>query len=494
MKRRDFNKAIVISAGVLIAPKSILSKPKKIEELSLGYNESLKKARSLFLGNDINAAVELYQKCIFDKPACIQAYDGLLKIFNAQADQESGFILIRNAYINNPTSHLIADRYANYLVQISVGNNKIFSSLDHSELGGHPLDVALDVWEKAYKASGKEYLVERMKYFSNIQSSFNRHTKSGTNNTFSFHNERQLKKEFPHRISGKSNWKDVPSESLKQSIAKFEAKLTSTLGDEQKRQLSFETKKAYHALLKIELKEKNWQSVESICKAILNLEETDTQAYAILKRLYNRKKKYVKLVKLTKRHIEIDDTFQARLGYAKAVIRAIKNEAIPLKEIKPVFDFFVEERSKEIRSPKRRLLVGLGLVKCYRLKDQKAKAKEELDTMLIDLRTYENHHSYTLAVVNQYVDYMIDKGNTGRAINVIKFMMHEESSFDYESNESELKTSIESVEYKLVAITPLMHKLAKVYRADGKSAKANKVYKRILEIAPNDRVATRLIS
>lgn len=488
--RREFLRTALISSAVLFVPfspfkvlagskSSIFSNEEDLYKLAL-------EAKELFFKRQYAESESIYLRIIELKPAEIEFYDGLKKVYAAQNNDLLIAELYRNGWLANKNNSIFCAKFANELAKLSLGNKKHASEFVTKYGAENILDESISL------------LNESLTYNPN-----NSFANDALNRTIKSRNSIYEAKANGHKIYRKKKWKKNPSfhnlsESditIKIENLKNKSRRTLYFDDEiacREENLTIAEKKLHRALYKKSIQIKDLHSAEQHALKIYELDKNDSQSIGDLRKIYSKQKDFKKLVDFSREVLRNKDDFWSRVALAKSLRKAYEHDGSYqyLNESISIYNYLKDNWAGEFDSID--LTIYDGLANCFRLNNEFTKALEMYNYIDNNIDTEKRYIKNTICIGKAKV--YSQQGRYDDAIQLIEQQLSRNINTSYKPNRhrERLKTRKNIQLNEEVEDITLYTFLAKAHHKKGDSATSRHYYYKINQLQPKDKNAEKL--
>src|SRR5690606_4491299 len=317
--------------------------------------EKAKLAKEYFFKKEYQQSEKLYLECITLAPADIRFYDNLQNVYSAQGKRLLCVELFKNGLIANPNKIDFYDRSARSLMRLELGYPKIAEQYRNQINSPSLLEDAKQIYDQAIQIdpSAKFLEVGKQKVVKKIDSN------ALTTNYWTskeHKKERKLNRNFHN-----SRYDKLTNEELLAKLEEFDKKRRNTLYFDNKQKtreknIVKEKKKIYKLLIINVKKERQLQEAILYANQLYTIDNKDTFAVKILKRLYIETNNYTELINFQRKHNEFEYTVYSHLGLMYA---------LNLKYEKEIYDVNLLNESIDVGED---LYKNWGLIKNLKVK------------------------------------------------------------------------------------------------------------------------------
>jgi ribosome-binding factor A len=294
--RRKFVSTLILSSiGVsFVSPlfaKNLLFKPFLAEDIDIP--KKLKEAADFRKKKNFQAAEQIYQEVIAQKPDEIRAYDGLKKVILQQDNNDLQKVLdmYASGLTNNPQNAAFYERTATQYASIAQGNKKIARQLGNPE---DLLQKAVNYVDKAQKLKPANKNNPESEQYKKLQ----KRKTIGAATTDARKNKDFKKIRNENKHSYKNNFKDRGDSKIESNLSKLlqrenahRATLAAVTPDDAKTKRSKQIAKLYVSSIKKSKKKKNAVQAIKKSKDLYNFTQGSENSLHLIKRLckqYNK--------------------------------------------------------------------------------------------------------------------------------------------------------------------------------------------------------------
>lgn len=345
VSRRNFIAKTSLGSLSFLFPISILKANSRSTFKTVTFGNDAKtlaqQAKVHFFKKEYALAENLLQQAINAAPNDIRYYDNLRRVFGAQGKLIEVVQLLKTGLNINKTNIAFYDRYAIALMQLELGNKKLFKQYTNNNASIDLLKKAKKNYKKAIKIDDKKYLKIGLKKVNKKIKQRDLKLDFRTNLEYKF---KKKKRKNKHR----KRYNKLTIQELKQLLVKLDTKKRREFYT-QKEIKEFNTtrvkekRQIYTVLLRKLKKEKQFEDAKLYGKEWFTLDPTDSMAVKKTTRLFLKTKDFSGLVDFKRYQADKLPTFWSALALVKAYFKAYKKKQVgSLNEAKFILDDLVD--------------------------------------------------------------------------------------------------------------------------------------------------------